>query len=407
MSLYQLTVTTTDISQLQQGILFTTTNAGDISNQVTAINANAPAPASETVTSYANQLLGSVQSTSQVAMGVTALMTGQSQTVTTLTNLVTNPAIIPSFVSFALANKLDATQVVGEDVGLAFGGNASFVTNFGGLSLAAFTQSMLALTGINQAFTASQVQFFINLYTANGFPGNATPTAAQIQAAAYGVVFGLNVAQNLEGTGSSAATIQTQVKNALFDIAQTASSPPGSVYIPNAPLSAQPTPFPFQGPSTPGPINLTVTQDTIKLTQSNSVVNGTFGGAGATWTPGDTITAASGTTGQGFNLTGNGTALGAINVTSVPGNTVSGVQTVNVNASTALGALSTQAVQGDFTATGPEGAWVGLTALMIASGGNAVARRHQRQQDKYQEAPLARLQCWLAITVGRFNCQIL
>ena len=107
MSLYQLTVTTTDISQLQQGILFTTTNAADISNQVTAINA--PGAASETVTSYANQLLASVQSTSQVAMGVTALMTGQTQTVATLTNLVTNPAIIPSFASFALANKLDVT----------------------------------------------------------------------------------------------------------------------------------------------------------------------------------------------------------------------------------------------------------------------------------------------------------
>ena len=38
MSLYALTVTTTDISQLQQGILFTTTNAADISNQVSSIN---------------------------------------------------------------------------------------------------------------------------------------------------------------------------------------------------------------------------------------------------------------------------------------------------------------------------------------------------------------------------------
>ena len=195
------------------------------------------------VNSYANQLLAG-ESTSQVAMGVTALMTGQTQTVATLTNLVTNPAIIPSFVSFALANKLDVIQVVGEDVGLAFAGNTSFVTNFGGLSLAVFTQSMLALTGINQAFTASQVQFFINLYTANGLPGNATPTAAAIQAAAYGVVFGLNVAQNLEGTGSSAATIQTQVKNALFDIAQTAGGPPGSAYLPGAPLASQPVPFP-------------------------------------------------------------------------------------------------------------------------------------------------------------------
>ena len=117
---------------------------------------------------------------------------------------------------------------------------------------------MLALTGINQAFTASQVQFFINLYTANGFPGNATPTAAQIQAAAYGVVFGLNVAQNLEGTGSSAATIQLQVKNALFDIAQTASSPPGSAYVPGAPLASQPIPFPFQGTGVGTPTSISL-----------------------------------------------------------------------------------------------------------------------------------------------------
>jgi hypothetical protein len=78
MSLFQLTVTTTDISQLQQGILFTTTNAADVNNQVSAINATG---ATETVASYANQLLASVLSTSQVAMGVTGLMTGQAQTV--------------------------------------------------------------------------------------------------------------------------------------------------------------------------------------------------------------------------------------------------------------------------------------------------------------------------------------
>jgi hypothetical protein len=142
MSLFQLTVTTTDISQLQQGILFTTTNAADVNNQVSAINATG---ATETVASYANQLLASVLSTSQVAMGVTGLMTGQAQTVAVLTNLVTNPAIIPSYVSFALTNKLDVAQVVGEDVGLAFSGNTNFVTNFGGLSLSAFTLQMLAV----------------------------------------------------------------------------------------------------------------------------------------------------------------------------------------------------------------------------------------------------------------------
>ena len=101
------------------------------------------------------------------------------------------------------------------------------------------------------------------------------------------------------------------------------------------------------------------------LDQSNSTVNGTLGGAGQTWTPGDTITAAVGTTGQVFNLTGIAAAGSVINVTSVgPGNTVSGVQTANVSA-------AGQAVQGDFTATGPEGAWTGLTLLTVTSGGSA------------------------------------
>ena len=181
------------------------------------------------------------------------------------------------------------------------------------------------------------------------------------------MVFGLDVALNLEGTGSQATTTQTLVKNALFDIAQTAESPPGSVYVPGAALSAQPAPFPFQGSGASTTFNLTVTKDTVVLTQSNSVVNGLFGGAGATWTPGDTITAAAGTTGQVFNITGNG-PLGNINVTNLTGNKVSGVQTVNVFANTALGALNTESVTGDFTATGPMGAWTGLTQLNIASG---------------------------------------
>jgi hypothetical protein len=246
MSMFALQVVSSDITALQQGILFTTTNATDVNNQVSAINAP---NATQTVNSYANQLLASGISTSQISMGVSALMTGQSQSVATLTNFVTNPGLIPSFASFALANKLDATQVVGEDIGLAFAGNANFVGQFGGQTLASFSQSTFGMFGIAQSFTTSQVQFFINLYNSFGLPGIPTPTAAQIQAAAYGVVFGLDVALNLEGTGSNGAaqTTQNQVKNALFDIAQTAESPPGSFYLVNAPLIAQPTPFPFQG----------------------------------------------------------------------------------------------------------------------------------------------------------------
>jgi hypothetical protein len=364
MSLYALPVTNSDITALQQGILFTTTSATDVANQVSSINT----PGSTTsVTSYANQLLASVQSSSQAAMGVTALMAGQSQAAATLANLVTNPGLIPSFQSFALTNNLHVTEVVGEDIGLAFADNTNFVANYGGLELSAFTSALFGLTGISQAFTANQVQYFLGIYTSFGLPGNPTANAAQIQAAAYGVVFGLDVALNLEGTGSQAQTTQMLVKNALFDIAQTAESPPGSVYVVNAPLASQPVPFPFQ-PSRGGfPFNLTITQDTIVLTHSNTVVNGIFGGAGATWTAGDTITAAADTTDQVFNITSNG-LTGNINLTNLPTNKVSGVQTLNVFATTGVGALNTESVSGDFSATGPMGPWTGLTQLNVNSG---------------------------------------
>ena len=125
--------------------------------------------------------------------------------------------------------------------------------------------------------------------------------------------------------------------------------------------------------------NLTVTQDTVVLTQSNSVVNGTFGGAGATWTVGDTITAAAGTTGQMFNINGNG-PIGNINVTpaNFTTNKVSGVATLNVNANTVVGALNSESVTGNFTAginggpAGPMGDWAGLTQLNVASGSSVI-----------------------------------
>ena len=104
-------------------------------------------------------------------------------------------------------------------------------------------------------------------------------------------------------------------------------------------------------------------------TLNNTVVSGTFGGAGATWTPGDQVIAATGTTGQVLNITGNGT-IGLLNVTGMATNKVTGFQTANILANTAVGAIQTEAVQGDFTASGPMGAWTGLTQLTVNSGSN-------------------------------------
>ena len=249
MSLFSLPVTSADIVALQQGILFTTTNAADINNQVSSINAPGT---TETVASYANQLLASVQATSQMAMGVSALETGANQTVAVLTNLVTNPGVIPAYVNFAASKGLDAGQVVGESLGLAFSGAPGFAA-LAGLSTGAFAAAVSGTFGINQSFLVSQVQFFVNLYSSAGgspFPGNPNPTAAQIQSAANGAVFGLAVALNIEGVStptSIAATTQTQVKNALFDIAQSGQSPPGQKYVPGLTLPSHPVPTPFQG----------------------------------------------------------------------------------------------------------------------------------------------------------------
>ena len=250
MSLFVLPVTNSDITALQQGITFTTTTAADIASKVASINAP---NATLTVASYANSLLAGVQNTAQMAMGVTALMTNNNQPVATLSNLVNNPAIIPLYVSFAVSQNLDIGLVVGEDLGLAFSGDANFVATYGGLTLSAFSSAAAGVTGINQAELASTAAFFINFYTANGLPGIPNPTAAQIQSAAYGVAFGLGVALAIEGIGTQATTIQGQVRNALFDIAQTSESPPGQTYVPGGPLASHPVPTPFQsGPNVTG-----------------------------------------------------------------------------------------------------------------------------------------------------------
>jgi hypothetical protein len=117
------------------------------------------------------------------------------------------------------------------------------------------------------------------------------------------------------------------------------------------------------GSSQPAPVLLTTGQDSVVLDQSGSTINGTFGGAGATWTLADFIASAD-TTNETFNIQGIGGA-GVINVTSVPGAHVVGVQNVNI------AAASGQAVQGDFTATGPEGEWLGLTQLTVESTGGS------------------------------------
>jgi hypothetical protein len=110
---------------------------------------------------------------------------------------------------------------------------------------------------------------------------------------------------------------------------------------------------------------LTTGTDNIIITANNATVIGTGNGVGATFTPGDTINGGA-FTGNSFDLSDvSALAIGSWGVTNNPGATVSGIQTANILDNGA------QAIQGNFTATGPEGDWAGLTNLNVVSHGNS------------------------------------
>ena len=173
------------------------------------------------------------------------------------------------------------------------------------------------------------------------------------------------------GHAGSAAQVQHFVDQlnffeTLYTAAGTFGSPSNIDLLARGAIYGQMLGIEHGGDSAPpshAPVLLTTGQDSVVLDQSGSTINGTFGGAGATWTLADFIASAD-TTDETFNIQGIG-AAGVINVTSVPGAHVVGVQNVNI------AAASGQAVQGDFTATGPEGEWLGLTQLTVESTGSS------------------------------------
>src|SRR5271165_4131967 len=373
MSLAALPVSASDLETLQQGIQFFT-NTTEATSEASAINT----PGSgQSVFTYAASLLDSNVSLSQVAMAVGAiaesgtLAVGNAATPNTLTHFTMQ--FLPAQIAYATAHHFNQTVYAAEALGEALSGTTGFGNDWGGLSTSAFVTAVSTATGIH----ASEIAIWLTNWTS--LLGN--------QALAYGATLGdaigtalLNpTPANLEtvfSTNTSNPTntfspniVSGSVANALIGNAD-------GQYVTGAALGALPAHTPLQGEfvSITGTIvTLTTGVDTVHLTHSNSTVNGTLGGAGAgsTLTTGDTITAAAGTTNETFNIDGIGSAA-VINPTTVgPGNSVSGVETVNIVSNVNVFGLSDQAVQGNFTATGSEGDWVGLTTLNVTSGGNA------------------------------------
>jgi len=106
---------------------------------------------------------------------------------------------------------------------------------------------------------------------------------------------------------------------------------------------------------------LTTGVDNVNLTGSNNVVNGTANGTGATYTVGDQVIGAAGTTGNTLNLSdltvAVGATLGLWNTVNLAGVTVSNIQTLNLTSGEAISVN---------TSTGSAG-FSGLTSLSVVS----------------------------------------
>jgi hypothetical protein len=166
MSLYNLPVSVTDLTQLQLGIEFLT-NLTEATNEAALINADLGPP--YRVLNYANQLLANNISLSQVAMAVDSLMFGVTDNITELTKLATG--FLPPQVANANAHGYNPTVYAAEALGLGLaGGNLTsnaFAVNFGSLSVSQFGSEVAGLTGVNSAAIENFVQNWINFYTAN------------------------------------------------------------------------------------------------------------------------------------------------------------------------------------------------------------------------------------------------
>jgi hypothetical protein len=231
MSLTALPVTVSDLTTLQSGIQFFT-NTAEATTEVPSINANQP---TDSVFIYATKLLASNISLSQVAMAVSALMeggtiaVGNTTTPNTLTLLSTQ--FLPGQVAVALANGFNPTVFAAESLGSALSTNTSFNTNFVGLSVSAFSQSVSTLTGVN----VNAIQQFVTNWQAFFTANPAALQGRTVTQASYGAAFGdavgvalLNpTTANLQTIVSTTPnvnqfipnTIQGLVANALIDIA--------------------------------------------------------------------------------------------------------------------------------------------------------------------------------------------
>ena len=246
MSLYALPVTSSDLTQLQDGIQFFTDNA-QAQSQATQINNN-----QGTVFSYANTLLSNAVSTSQVAMADFAYALGKTDTVAHLNGIVDN--FLPPQVKFAVDHALAggptvyAAQVYALALATSF---KDFATSLDTqVKAGSFVTNTANLTGTNASAIQNFFGVWLAFYTANPIAAPGLTATVAAAASAWGDAMGAALDRGPTDTGpgiDTARQIQDAVANALFDIAQTASSPPGAKYVEGVPITSLPQHTPFQG----------------------------------------------------------------------------------------------------------------------------------------------------------------
>ena len=206
MSLFALPVTVADLTQLQQGIEFFT-NTAEATAEAAAINAPG---ATETVFTYAAQLIQNNISLSQVAMADTALMEGATVAVGDTRDPeypdVPRTQFLPAQVATAIAHGFNPTVYASEALGLALASTAGFNTNFANLSTTAFVQAVATATGVNANAIQGFVQNWITFYTG---PGSGAHPGLSVQQASYGAAFGDAIGVAL--LNPTAANLQTVV----------------------------------------------------------------------------------------------------------------------------------------------------------------------------------------------------
>jgi hypothetical protein len=237
MSLYAFTVTVHDLQQLQFGIQFYGDDLTDTAAVAAAIN---PPIETATVFSYANQLLASNISLSQVAMAVDSLMFGATDNTTELDRLVA-PFLLEQ-VGVANTYGFNPTVYAAEALGLALaGGNGTsdaFATDFGSLSVSQFASEVAGLTGVNEGAIQQFAKNWGSFYTAN-------PSATyglSVTLASYGAAFGDAVGVVLLNptVNGTIAQLVGEEQNALIDNAE-------GLYQTGIALSAEPAHSPLQG----------------------------------------------------------------------------------------------------------------------------------------------------------------